>query len=265
MKKIKADLGPKRTTEVFLDTLEVGIRRVCRRTSRLRLWFAQAPDKLLRLAYRKLLADHRIEDTILEFGGESADRSTMALGQSPVGDRGLDTRSEIEQAQCVRDRRARAPHTGREPILGEPEFVDELAIGIGGFDRVEILALEVLDQSEFELMAIGKLANQSGDAIKTGRLGRPEAPLTSDELVAVDRLSHEDRLKDAVLGDARRERGKTVGIEPLTWLVRVGLDPRRRDLEGSWLSGVPLRDERSEAATESLGAIGSNRHDDATA
>ena len=126
-------------------------------------------------------------------------RPTVALGQSPVGDRGLDARCEVEQAECVRDRRAGTPDTGREAILGEPEFVDELAIGIGGLDRVEILSLEVLDQGELELIAIGELANESRDAVETGRLGRPEAPLTGDELVAVDRLRHEDRLKDAVL------------------------------------------------------------------
>ena len=196
---------------------------------------------------------------------ETADRSTVALGQSPVGDRGLDPRREVEQAKCVRDRRAGPPDAGREAVLGEPEFVDELAIGIGRLDRVEILSLEVLDEGEFELIAIGELAHESRDAIETGGLGRPKAPLTGDELVAVDRLGHEDRLKDAVLGDARRERGKTVRIEPLARLMRIGLDPGGRDLERPWLSGAPLRDQRREAAAESLGAIRSNRHEDATA
>ena len=189
----------------------------------------------------------------------------MALGQSPVGDRGLDPRGEVEQAERVRDRRAGTPDTGREAILGEPEFVDELAIGIGGLDRVEILALEVLDEGELELIAIGELAHESRDAIEAGGLRRPKPPLTGDELVAVDRLGHEDRLEHAVLRDARRERREAVRIEPLARLMRVGLDPRGRDLERPWLSGAPLRDERGQAAAEALGALRSNRHDDATA
>ena len=170
--------------------------------------------------------------------GETADRSTVALGQSPVGDRGLDARSEVEQAECVRDRRAGTPDAGREAVLGEPEFVDELAIGIGRLDRVEVFALEVLDQGELELIAIGELAHESRDAVEPGGLGRPKPPLTGDELVAVDRLGHEDRLEDAVLGDARRERRETVRIEPLARLMRVGLDPRGRDLERPGLSGA---------------------------
>jgi hypothetical protein len=63
-------------------------------------------------------------------------------------------------------------HPGRQAILGEPRFVDELAIGIGGLDQVEILSLEVLDRGELELIAIGELAHEPG----CGRDPRP-APL----------------------------------------------------------------------------------------
>ena len=185
--------------------------------------------------------------------------------ESAVGDRGLDTRREVEQAERVGDRRAGPPDARREAVLGEPEFVDELAVGIGRLDRVEILALEVLDERELELIAIGELAHERRDALEAGGLGRPQAPLAGDELVAVDRLGHEDRLEDAVLGDARRERREAVRIEALARLMRVGLDPRDRDLEGPGLSGAPLRDERGQAAPEALGALRSDRHEVATA
>ena len=72
--------------------------------------------------------------------------------------------------------------------------------------RVEVLALEVLDERELELIAIGELADDGRDAIEAGGLCRAQPPLAGDELVAVDRLGDEDRLEDAVLRDARVQR-----------------------------------------------------------
>ena len=74
------------------------------------------------------------------------------------------------------------------------------------------------------------------DAIEPGRLGRAQAALAGDELVAGRGLGHEDRLEDAVRGDARAKRRQVLGVEPLAWLVRVRADPRDRDLDRA---GVP--------------------------
>src|SRR4029079_7568261 len=82
-----------------------------------------------------------------------------------------------------------------------------------------------------------------------------------DELIAVDRLGHEDRLQHPVLRDARGQRRKTVGIEALARLMGVGLDARRRDLERAGLSGTPLRDQRGETAAQALRALRADRHD----
>ena len=80
-----------------------GSRSAGERTCRLRLRFAQAPDELLGLTDGQLLADHRIEDPVLQFDGQTAERPAMALGQAPVGDRGLDAGREIEESERVRD------------------------------------------------------------------------------------------------------------------------------------------------------------------
>ena len=123
-------------------------------------------------------------------------------------DGGLDGRVEVEQAQRVGDRRARPPDPVGDCSWREPELVDELAVGEGGLDRVEVLALEVLDERELELLAVGELADDRRDPVQAGRDRGPEATLAGDELVAVEGLGHEDRLDDAVLGDARRERAR---------------------------------------------------------
>ena len=136
--------------------------------------------------------------------GETAERPAVALGQPAVGDRGLDAGREVEQPQRVGDRRAGAPDARRDLVLAEPELLDELAVGVGRLERVEVLALEVLDERELELLAVGELADDGRDALEAGGLGGAEAPLAGDELVAVDRLGDEDRLEDAVLARCSR-------------------------------------------------------------
>ena len=53
-------------------------------------------------------------------------------------------------------------------------------------DRVEVLALEVLDEGELELSLVVELADDGRDALEPGRLGRAKPPLAGDQLVAVD-------------------------------------------------------------------------------
>jgi hypothetical protein len=144
-------------------------------------------------------------------------------------------------------------------LVGEAELIDELAIADAP-DRIEILALEVLDEGEFELVAVGQLSNDRRDlsspaavAARSRRLG--------DKLVAVDRLGHKDRLDDAVLGDARRERGHGRIVDPLARLARVESDPRGRDLHLPGMSRAPLRDQRREAPAEARRALGPDGHD----
>ena len=227
------------------------------------LWFrfTQSPNEFLGLAHRELLADDGIEHAVLEFGRESADRTAVPLGQSTVGHRALDPGGKIEQTERVGHGRARPADARREGVLCEAEFVDQLAVRVGRLDRVEVLSLQVLDERELELVAIRQLAHQRRDPVEAGGLRRTEPPLTGDELIAVDRLGHEDGLEDAVLRDARGQRRETVGIEALARLMRVGLDARGRDLERPGLTGTPLRDQRGEAAAEALRAFRADRHD----
>src|SRR4029079_17488291 len=126
---------------------------------------------------------------------------------------------------------------------------------------IKILSLQVLDERELELLAIGQLSDDRRDAFEPGRLRGAQPALAGDELVAVDGLGHEDRLQDTVLADALRERRELLGTEPLARLMWVGTDPRDRDLERRRLIDGPLRDQRRQSAAEALGALGSAGHE----
>jgi hypothetical protein len=154
----------------------------------------------------------------------------VSFAQATIRDRRLDRRIQLQQSQRVGDRRPGAPHAGRDSVLGKPEVIDQLAVGIRFLDRSEVGPLHVLDQRELELLPIHKLANHGRDAVEPGELRGAEAALTRDQLVAVERFRDQDGLDDAVLGDACGEPGQRLLIHGPSRLPGVRPDPADRDL-----------------------------------
>ena len=87
----------------------------------------------------------------------------------PLGDGRLDGRSEVEQAQGIRDRRAGPPDARGDLLVREAELVDQLAEAMRSLDRVEVLTLQVLDEREFELRSLIELADDAPGCAR----GRP--------------------------------------------------------------------------------------------
>ena len=189
----------------------------------------------------------------------------MTLREPPVGDGSLDAECKIQEPQRVGHGRASPPDPPGQVVLGEPELFDELAVGVGCLDRIEVLPLEVLHEGKFQLVPVGELPDDRGDPIEPGSLRRTQATLPRHQLVAVDRFRHQDGLDDPVLGNARRERGEAGRIESLAWLMRIRTNTGGGDLEDGGLAGRPLRDERCETAAQSLGSRRSDGHEATTA
>ncbi len=114
--------------------------------------------------------------------------------------------------------------------MREPELVDQSTEPMSRLDRVEILALEVLDERDLESGPVVQLSNDRGDALQPSGDGRPKSSLPRDEFVAVDRFGDEDRLEHAVLADACGQRGEFRGIEVPARLVRIGPNTVNADL-----------------------------------
>jgi hypothetical protein len=138
---------------------------------------------------------------------------------------------ELEQADRVRDVRARHAQPLRERLLLETELLEQLAEGSAELDRVQVLAVDVLDQGLAERFRVVALPDHGGHGRQTGELGRPQAPLPRDQLEAVPGLAHDDRLQDAHLADRHRECLERVVLERGPWLPRVRGDRLDRDLE----------------------------------
>ncbi len=241
---------PRRSRRSVSTRSRSASRRLTGCVSRTGARLAQPPHQLLGLADGQPLPDHGPEDVGLALDAEPAERPPVPLREAAVGDRGLDIRVEVEQAQRVGDGRARLADALGDALLGEPELVDELAVGEGLVDRVEVGALDVLDERDLELVAIRELADERRDALEAREPGGAHAALAGDELVAVERLGDEDRLQHAVLADARGELLEAGVVDVAPRLVRVRRDPGERDLDHGRGRLRALRDQRGEPAAE---------------
>ena len=111
-------------------------------------------------------------------------------------------------------------------VVGELEVLDELLVGGRLLERVEVLAVQVLDQRLLEAVGIGGRAHQGGDGLQAGPLGRPPPALAGDELITamVVGLAHQHGLEHAELPDGRGQRRQGVLVEVAPRLEGIGFD-----------------------------------------
>lgn len=173
----------------------------------------------------ELAADDLIGSEYLGVGIlEGEDGLGMADGDAALGEVDLDFRMEIEEAHGVGDGGAGFPDTGGDFLLLEGEFAGEADVSGGFFDGIEILALEVLDESHFKDIAVG------GDAFDDGNGGEAEffrgspAALAGDKLIFPIDEAGDEGLDDAVLADGLDEIIKGGLHEVGTGLERGGDD-----------------------------------------
>jgi hypothetical protein len=84
--------------------------------------------------------------------------------------------------------------------VGHVELADQAVDGARFLQRVEILALDVLDERHRHRGLVGHDADDGGHVVQAGHLRRPPAALAGDDLVT-QRLA----------GALRRQRRTTIG------------------------------------------------------
>ncbi len=73
-----------------------------------------------------------------------------------------------------------------------------LGEGLGGFDGVEVLALDVLDQRDFQEPVIGDVLDDDRDVREAGEFRGAPAALSRDQLESVTDAADDERLDDSV-------------------------------------------------------------------
>ena len=148
-----------------------------------------------------------------------------------------DLLGQPQQPHVVGDRRPILADRFGDLFLGQAELVAEAAIGVRFFDRIQILALDVLDERRGQQLVVGNVADDDRHLEEAGALRRAPAALAGDDLVAVLRLAHDDRLDHAVRPDRAGQL-----VDPPVVHVRARLELVRPqqvdvDFERSFVDG----------------------------
>ncbi len=143
-------------------------------------------------------------------------------------------------------------------LLCVTEARDQLAVAGGLLDRVQVLALHVLDDGELGDILVGELAHDDGHGVQRRFLRRAPAPLAGDDLIAAALAiwTGDNRLHETLGADRLRELGELGGIEILARIEAARM--QLRDGQQALLAvggqgrirSRRLADERSEAAAE---------------
>ena len=90
---------------------------------------------------------------------------------------------QLEEPQQVRDRRARAADGVGGVGMREPELLDEPVQRARLLERVQVLALNVLDQRDRDGGLVGNVADDGRDRLQARHLRGPPAALAGHDLV----------------------------------------------------------------------------------
>src|SRR3954447_10658686 len=137
--------------------------------------------------------------------------------------------------------------------------IDELLVGVRLLDRVQILALDVLDQRELGGARIVNVADNRRNGMEPRPLRRPPAPLASNDLIALAVRAEQNWLKHAALGDGIGELAERLLVKLHPRLPRVGPDAGYFDLAHALRQfargrrSCRLAEKRRQAHAEALG------------
>src|SRR6188472_3742527 len=87
-----------------------------------------------------------------------------------------------QHSQQICDRRAVFSYDVGHLLLRQSELVDEPLVALGLLERVEIGALEILDERQGEHRPVVEVSDDGGDLGPAEPADRAQATLTSDEL-----------------------------------------------------------------------------------
>src|SRR5436853_633346 len=112
-------------------------------------------------------------------------------------------------------------------LLGMGIIDNEPLIGLRLLDCVEVLALDILDQRDFERLLVAEFADDRGNFMEPSALRRAPAPLAGDDLEAVAVRTDDDRLDQAARLDRGGEleqallRAAAARLAAATWAERL--------------------------------------------
>ena len=151
----------------------------------------------------------------------------MTGGQLALPHPALHRLRQLQEPDGVGDMAATLAHFLGHILLGAVEAVDQLLIGHAFLDGVEVGALHILDDGDFQRLAIRQLAHHHRHVMQLGHLGSAPATLARHDLIAVGADGpHQDGRQHAFLADGIRQVGQRLLGKRLARLEAARLQER---------------------------------------
>ena len=173
---------------------------------------------------------------------------------------------QSKEPHRVRHRRAVLSDLGGKGLLGETQLVLQSPERLCLLDGGQLLALDVLDESELQDALVGNAPDRGRDRRETELLRSAESSLACDDLIAAVRCGpNQDGLYDTAFLNGSGELLQRLTTDCGPGLSRVGVDQRKGQEgltaggpsrsgfgcgDGTGLRSRGRRDERGESATE---------------
>ena len=144
-------------------------------------------------------------------------RAGVAGGEHAGGDPSLDGGRELEQPQRVADLGPRATDPGGQLVVGAAEVLEQLAVGRRLLQRVELGAVQVLQQRVAQHVVVAGLPDDGRDRLQAGLLGGAPPTLAHDQLVSA--VADAAGRRSAAAGRPRRSRctSSAIASSSKTW------------------------------------------------
>ena len=195
-------------------------------------------------------------------GGQRQQGACMAHVQIAGHQHLLHRVGQIEQAQQVAGRTAAAAHGLRRLFVRELEIADQALQTLRFFQRVEVFALDVLDQRHHGCGFVGHFLHQHGHRGQAGQACGAVAAFAGDDLVVprTDR-SHEDGLHHPLAADALGQLVQGAFVHARARLVLAGAQLVQWQLGGLARAGGGCvadlgAEQRFQAHAQALGFLG---------
>ena len=200
----------------------------------LRLWLLCFLDQLFHRAHAQLFPNHLSGQLLhLLFIGQPQQCPRMAHRQLMIHHISLKRYRQFQQSQRVSDMLSGLADAGSQFFLCIAQLFDQLFICFRFFDGIEVLSLNIFQQSDLHHLLIIKLHQDGRDLLQPCQLAGTQTALTGDQLIAADRFLHQDRCKDPMLADGLCQFLQSRIIEALARLIRIRTHFLHGDLKAS--------------------------------
>jgi hypothetical protein len=189
--------------------------------------FEQAAHERFGLAYGQSLLHDLMRRALLVEPRQRQQRPRVPHFQIPVLKQLPHRRHQVQKAQQVGHCHSRFADGIRHLLLRQFKLFLQAQQRVGFLERVEILALDVLDQRHRDRAVIGDIFDDDRDAVETCHLAGTPTPFTGDDLVTTGRPGPDDDRLHHPLSPNRRGQFLQTRV--------VDVPPR---LQGSAMDGV---------------------------